>query len=646
MVDSMLQARASGAYDRPDRLLGRWIWAIPVLLLVTALSAPQLDLVAPSLDEYLLMMEAGLVGGAGVSPADGMATEVGSSGSHSPLYVFLLNLWGSLAGQEIAILRLLSVFTGLLSLAMIYRLVRDFVAPTAGLLALVVLVSNAFYNFYYANAGMYPLLMLAGAVTLWLYLRLSQRERRAKRSDYLALAAACAALVSTHGFGVLPLIAIGVYHLLHAPKDKRWLRISLAAGAGLLLSLLWLSLHVTPGISLSDANWQTEGSDLVHVLGALREVGFNDSVILLATAIAGLILGWRQRSLFLARPMLIGFYFLIIVSLVALLSESLGSDTARYTFGGWPPFILVIAGALYGLYCWRRWLAIAAVLWIAAGTSFQQVADWGAFIVEREPAFAQPAWHIVSRMARQSQASAPILTYLVDPERLHDLAFGSYPQSRHYFADQDLELVNAEDFEAFKNYVFQHRHGEPVVSVLYQKTTLDKINNEGPDALMRAANYRLCEQQELGVDTILTIYAWRALDCQERPRLAADDTDLIRYEFYGAAVDMDESQVLFVHRWTALESISPERYNLSHQLISADWERAAQLDPPLTQEGSLRQFAIDISDAPAGKYRLMAILYDNQTNERFDWIGNQSEPSYMLALAELEIPELIPGARE
>lgn len=642
----MLQSRARGAIDSLDRSLGHWILAVPILLIVTALCARQLDLVAPGLDEYFLMVEAGLVGGASVSPPDGMATEAGRSGSQSPLYIFLLNLWGSLAGREIAILRLLSVFTGLLSLALILRLARDFVAPVAGLLALIVLISNALYNFYYANAGMYPLLMLAGALTLWLFLRLSQRERQVKRSDYLALAAACAALVGAHAFGVPLLIALGAYHLPHARRDGRWLRIALSVGVGLLLGAPWLSVLVTPGISQTDAILQAESGDLGQFLGALHELGFNGSVILPPTVIAGLVLGWRQGSLALARPMLIGFYFLVLFSLVTLLNESLGSDIARFAFGGWPPLILVIAGGLFGLYCWRRGLAIVVVLWIAAGASYQLVADWGDFIVERETAFSQPAWHIVSRMARQSQPSAPILTYLVDPERLHDLANGDYPPSRLYFADQDLELVPAENFDAFKNDVFRLSRSEPFVRVLYQKLTLDAIRNEGPDSVMLAANYRLCERQEFGVDTVLTLYAWRALGCLEQPLQAADETELIRYEFYGAAVESDESQILFVHRWTALESFPQERYNLSHQLISADGERVAALDPPLTQEGRLRQFAIDISDAPAGAYRLMAILYDNQTNERFDWIGNPSQPLYMLALADVEIPEAKPEARE
>ena len=82
-----------------------------------------------------------------------------------------------------------------------------------------------------------------------------------------------------------------------------------------------------------------------------------------------------------------------------------------------------------------------------------------------------------------------------------------------------------------------------------------------------------------------------------------------------------------------------ERYNLSHQLISADWEQGAQLDLPLVHENSLRQFSIDATDAPAGTYRLMAILYDSRSRERFDWIENQGDPPYMQVLAEVAIPE-------
>lgn len=638
-ADSMLQSRARGAFNCLDRSLGHWIWAVPVLLIVTALGARQLDLVSPAVDEYFLMLEAGLIGGASDSPLDVLESADGRPDSYSPLYLILLKLWGGVAGQEIAKLRLLSLFTGLLSLAIICRLARDFVAPIAGLLALIVLASNALYNFYYANAGMYPLLMLAGALSLWLYLRLRQRERPAKTIDYLALTAACAALVSAHVFGVLLLIALGLYHLLHVRKDGRWLRISLAVAAGLLLASPWLSFPNSSGIDQTDVILPAESNDLGAVLGALYEVGFNGSAILPLTVVAGLILGWRQRSLALAGPMLIGLYYLILFSLVALLSQSLGSDTARFTFGGWPALILIIASGLYGLSCWRRWLAVVVVLWIAAGASYQQVADWGAFIAERERPFSLPAWHIVSRLARQSQPSAPILAFLFDPMLWHVLTHSSYPQSRHYFADQDLELVAAENFEAFKNYVFQHKQVEPRVSIFYQQSTVDASSDAGPDSVMAAANYRMCQLQSLGVDTVLTLYAWRALDCLELPLLATSETDLIRYEFYGASVETGKNQVLFVHRWSALERFPPERYNLSHQLISADWERVAQIDPPMTKEGSLRQFSIDISEAPAGKYRLMAILYDNQTNERFDWIDNPRRPPYMLALADVVIPE-------
>ena len=74
--------------------------------------------------------------------------------------------------------RTLTIFAGLLSLAITYRLARDIVAPIAGLFAIILLASNAFYNYFYAHARMYPLLMLASAIVIWLYLRIICRQKQ------------------------------------------------------------------------------------------------------------------------------------------------------------------------------------------------------------------------------------------------------------------------------------------------------------------------------------------------------------------------------------------------------------------------------------------------------------------------------------
>ena len=620
-----------------ERWLGHWIWVIPMLLFVTAMSARQLDLVVPEVDEFYFMNDAGLVIEGPYSPLDVLQSVARNSPNHAPLYFILLNVWSHLIGYEIAILRVLTVFTGLLSLAIIYRLARDFVAPLAGPLALIVFVSNAFFNFYYANARMYPLLLLTGAITLWLYLRLCQHKRSANRSDYAALTAACYALANTHVFSALLFIALGAYHLLHQPKDRRWLRIALAVAVALLLFSPWLTVLLTGGIERTYAYWQAESDDPGQVLAALHAVGFNGSMVLLLATLAGLLLGWRRRSVDLAQPMLISVYFLIAFSFVALLSDAFAVSKVRFTLGGWPPFLLLVAGGLYGLIRWRRWLVVVVLLWPLAGIEFQQDADWAALFRGRERPFAQPAWHIVSRLAGQSPLSAPILTYGVDLTDLHWPAYINYPQSRYYFADRGLALVTPADVSAFRIFIEQNAIIEPFLRVFYQPSAIADDYADELEPFMRGANYEVCAAQEFGIDTVYITFGWPVLNCHKASAIMNSETEQIAYEFIGATVSAAGDKALFVDRWAALTEFPLEEYSLSHQLISADWQNVAQLDLPLVHENKLRQFSVDLGGAPAGKYELVAILYNRETGERVDWLDNPGNPPYLLTLTELEI---------
>ena len=635
----MAFARAMGAFRERDWRLAHWIWALPVLLFVAFMSAPQLDLIVPEVDEFYFMNDAGMLASGPYTLPEVLASVRRNSGNHAPLYFILLNLWGRLVGGEIAALRVLTLFTGLLSLAMIYRLTRDLIAPTAGLLALIVVASNALYNFYYANARMYPLLVLLAALVLWLYLRIVHRVGKPKTRDYAALAGACYLFANTHAFSALLFAALGLYHLLHVRKDRRWLHTSLAALCGLLLFSPWLSVLLTSGLERNSASSWPEGDDVGQILSALHAVTFNGSALLSLLSLAGLALGWRDRRNAWARLLPIVFYFVLAFSVVAQLSGDFGVSKVRLALAGWPAFIVVIAAGCYSWVRWRKWLASLLLLWIVAGASFQQEADWRALFAGRERPYAQPAWHIVSRLARQSQPEAPILTYLIDLTDIHWPAFINYPQSRFYFVDKGLELVTPRNPELFREYVILNGITEPFLRVFYQTSKVEAAAAAELNGFMRRSGYEVCDTRAFGIDTALVLYGWPLMNCRAAQPVSRHEAELIDYEFFGAELADAGGKVLFVDRWNSTTEFAAERYKLSHQLISADWELVAQLDLPLVHENRLRQFSIDVRDVPADSYRLMAILYDSGSGERFDWIGNPSEPPYMQVLAEVVIPE-------
>lgn len=628
--------RVQPSHDWQGRL-AHWLCALPILLVVAWLGIRQIDLYPPSVDEFYSMVNVGFAAESPYSPLQVLESLQRNSANHTPLYFILLNVWGRLVGGEIALARVLSIFCGLLSLAMVYRLARNFVAPLAGLIALVVAASNTFYNFYIAYARMYTLLALLAGVTLWLYLRLAQRQTLPMRADYLALAAATYALANTNVFSALLFLALGAYHWLQVQKDRRWLHVSLAIGAGLLLFAPWLPVLLGPGIER--AYWYLGGARpaLLDNLLAWLAVTFNGSWLLLVIAAAGWLLCLRARLPALRSIGLVGLYFVLALGLAAELAGILAPNTMRYALAGWIPILLCLAVAQLGLMQWRNWLGLLTLLWLAAGFSFQQNTDWAGYFSGRDLSFGEVPWQIVSRWA-QAEAKPPAISWFRFGEG--HLVWGGhmqYPQSDYYFSDRGIDFQTFVKPERFERHARHLALSEPWHWVIYDESLVDERAAAELDDFMTALNYRACQKMPVGQAGRLVKYSWQALDCRDLPPIVHQST-LVDYEFYSAALAQDATQLLVVDRWLARENAPPPQSNLSLQLLDSDWQRLASLDLPLEVRPGLRQSALDVSDVAAGEYQLMAIVYDSQTMLRSDWQAG-GESSKARQLATIAIPK-------
>ena len=617
--------------------LARWVCALPVLLVVAGLSIGQIDLYPPSVDEFYSMLNVGFAAENPYSPAHVLASLQANSANHTPLYFILLNLWGRLVGSEIALARVLSLFCGLLSLAMVYRLGRDYLAPLAGLIALVIAASSAFFNFYIAYARMYTLLALLAGVTLWLYLRLIQRRTAARGADYLALTAATYALANTTVFSAPLFVALGLYHLLHVQKDRRWLQVSLAIGLGLLLFAPWLPVLLGPGMERAFYYLGDYRPSLLDNLAAWLRVTFNDSWLLMMLAAAGWLLGWRARLPGLRAIGLIGLYFLLALGLAAELTGILAPNKMRYALAGWIPIVICLAAAQFSLSQWRSWLGLLTLLWLAAGLSFQQTADWKSYFSGRNLAFAEPPWQVLSRWAQAEAETPTIRWYRFGEGHLVWSGHMDYPQSDYYFSDRGIEFATFVPPDRFEQHARHLALSHARHWVVYDEAQVDAAAASQLHELMTELNYRACETSPLGLAGTLVKYSWAALACQKLPATVHNNA-LVDYEFYGAALVPDSAQLLVVDRWLARESEPPAQTNLSLQLLDVDWQRLASLDLPLEARPGLRQSALDISGLAAGGYRLMAIVYDSQTMQRSEWPAN-GKSSTMRQLAAITIPE-------
>ena len=619
-------------------VFAHWAWAIPVLLIVAALGVRQIDLYPPGPDEFYSMYNAGFLVHGPYTPFDVIESLYKNSPNHTPGYFLLLSLWGNLTSYDLAIGRILTILGALLSIAVIYRLARDFIAPVAGLFAIIIVASNAFYSFYIPNLRMYPLLVCLAAAVLWLYLRIVHRLQSIHRLDYAALGAAVFALLNVHAYSVTFLATIAVYHVFLVQKTQRWKYVAVAVCAAMLLAAPWYLVLITRGMERAADAWSEAEAGSWDTIAAWLNVTTNGQPLLLALSIAGLFLSIKKLGRSPQMYLLLAVPFLLILGLLTDATSFVQTSGMRYQLAGWPLLILAMVAGLFALYSCRKWLGVLVVLWVIAGARYHVNTDWKPFIGGLQYSLDAPPWQVISRQAARSDPKPLVIGYRIANSFVEWPSYLNYSQSEHYFDRLGLGLQLVGDPHEFGVFVSHKVISSPRVWVVYQKQYPNTDEIAEIDTRLMNLGYDRCQSSEVGVDNTILHYSWRILDCKSPDLQLSDKTDLIDYRFYGLQVDHANKVIEFVDAWSALTEFALDDNKISYQLVTADWDNVAQLELPLVHADVPRRFSIDISDVPAGSYRLMTILYNVQTNERLEWDDNYGTIPAMLALGEIEIP--------
>lgn len=204
-----------------------------------------------------------------------------------PGYHLQLSLWVRLSGYSQVGLRAYSAFLGLISLALIYRLARDYYNRNVGLVAMGLASVNMLYLFYFHEMRMYSLAVLTLTLFLWAYLRVFPEDKQPKRRDWVLLWLATVLLIYTHYFTIFTVFAVCLFHLLFVPKNRHWWAVVGTLGLAGLTFLPWLGV-VFQGAS-SEMAIDVQGSAL-EATWYLLLLFSNGNVFLTVAAFAGLII--------------------------------------------------------------------------------------------------------------------------------------------------------------------------------------------------------------------------------------------------------------------------------------------------------------------------------------------------------------------
>ncbi|MCY4069687.1 MAG: glycosyltransferase family 39 protein [Chloroflexi bacterium] len=622
-----------------DCILSHWLGAVPILLAVAALGFYHSDLYPPAMDEFYSMYNAGWADDGAFSPVEVLQSLRRNSPNHSPLYFLILGLWGHMTATDIMPARILSIMFALLGLSMIFRLARDFVGPPAGIFALLLACGNAFYNYYITYARMYTLLVFLSALVLWIYLRIVDKQTIAKRRDFLALGAAVYCLANTFLFSATFLLMLGLYHLIALSRNRNWLKISATVIAALLLFSPWLLLVLPDAYqrSVVFSNWESLSS--TEALAAWLMVSLNDKMLLLLLSIFGVLLGLLLKTISF-KPWLFMFLpYLLILALIANYTSFIAIDTMRYHLSGWIPLLLTIVAGLYALYGIHWLLSLLVLLWLIAGVQFQSTAPWDDILGGRIYSYLREPIHLISREALREEHPPLLVGYKTDSWAL----YWNYQNDNDslgdlYFDRRNLALITPDALDKLEKDVRHHAIVEPYVWMFYLDRRIGEADRDQLAVVMKSLNYELCDSRAIGIGSTLDTFSWDVLNCASPHMESRHRNEFIHYQFFGAEVNPDKDRIAYVDRWGAEEAYALTNLNMSIQLISEDWDNVAQVDLPLVNPDQLRQFTIDISKVPPGNYRLMAIVYNNQTGERILWLNNSGDVPEILKLTEVKVP--------
>jgi mannosyltransferase len=323
---------------------------------------------------------------------------------HPPLYYLLLRPWLALAGDGEFALRFPSALAGVLTVALLLRVGRDWLGERAGAWAAFLLALNPFHVWYSQEARMYALLGLLSLAVLaafWCVLR----QRR--RGGWAILGALSALAYATHYFALyLPLIEfvflLATFRRYHHTL-VRWAAVQALA----VLPLAgWLAVLYTTAGGTFGIGW-IPAPRLVDPLLTLWSFGMAYDGRLTLGVVAGLamwggllVLGmWRGLAVEDVKLFLL--LSLALPPLVTLLlSLRRPTYVDRFFIGSLPAFVGLAAVGLARL-------PRPAICMI--GLALSSLGIWGVARFHLDPMFAKEDWRAAAGYVEASECVGDVL---------------------------------------------------------------------------------------------------------------------------------------------------------------------------------------------------------------------------------------------
>jgi hypothetical protein len=613
-VNRMMTNRLNVMQSRP------YFWRLVALLLLTFwLGVRDLDRRPLWADEQNSMLIAGIGPYGPISPLGVWRRTAEDMPPLSPGYFIALNAWSKVAGFDPVALRVVSLLFGLLAVAATYRLGTGLVSRRVGFYAAVVLGTSILFVFYLTQIRFYAPLVFFVAATTWAYLRIVRSNDEPKARDYVILFGAVIGMFYVYFVAVLALAALGAYHLLFVPKNRRWARVTGVMIVAAPVCFLWIPEIIKYAEAASGMEeWHERALNTSQTLERLAYILGNGSVVLsVAALLVGLLAFGRQTR---------GVWFLFALMaalwlLVNATQRTMHEGRLRYFLLFWPFAVTAVSVGLASLdqmiarrFPRARGLALVGWAAFALWSNFDATASSGLDGANH----VYPMQVIERAVERRGQAGDLLVNFFPDDRdafpintSVADFYFDSLPVDYLLITSQpdpekpvqQRDVPDAAMSNRQRVWVASMPDHPPATLATFQ-TRLD-------------AEYSQCSAETPRENLSLALYAREPMCCGQ-----GADRPLLRFGsgielagIVGLPAEVHDSLPL-VMAWS-LGDVPIHLYSVSLQAFAAEGEKVAQADYGLDAAGyACTSAQISLNGVAPGTYELRVAVYAWETGAR------------------------------
>jgi len=589
------------------------VWMMGVLLLAFFLGIRLLNADALWFDEAKTALYTGFPPFEPFSPIDVWQELAQWDPWQSPLYFMVLNLWTQVVGWSDFATRYLSLLTGMLAIAMVYRLGMSIHSRELGFYTVTILVGSSLTIHYLHELRPYAQYILMTALTAWAYWRIITLKT-AKPIHYALLFLGLVGLAYTHVLSLLTAFGIGAYHLVFIRKDRKWLMVSgvaILAGASF---LPWVG-HILRiiGLANDDAARQAVslfGFEIIDVL--LHSFSNGNALFLIGLLLLSLLI--RHRSI-----VFIWFWVVIALTITLILSEIVPAFIhIRYLMSIWTPLALLGGFGILALKQRQISPVIPLTLWLIVGAS----TAWDTRFFETLPnshynipraSFVEMAEHVGNLSVRDDtfviHSAIPNEEWMTDDT--HNSYFSRIDASILHLERLIPEIAYDANATIYRDVTNATIGNDDIVWVgLLKDVPFTRRRDTFMDALQQTHTHchTLMDDETLN----LNVYARQS----NRPQGALFGDNAIQVALWrGLPIDVTTGFDTLI-TWTWLDdAINRSLYSASFFVNDENNETVYQIDFGIPQVDAPCA-VVEIPELPVGEYTFNTRIYNWQTGER------------------------------